>query len=60
MGAERFFEMWVSIFQTTRWHIPEEKSSKLITTLLIQLNYLKLRRRILKYKQFFFHGLKSS
>lgn len=34
MEAERSSEMWVSIFQTTRWYIPEDKSSKLITPFL--------------------------
>ena len=53
MEAERSSEMWVSISQTTRWQIPEDKSSKLITTLLKQLNYLKFRCRILKCKRVF-------
>lgn len=34
MEAERSSEMYVSAFQTTRCHIPEDKSSKLITPFL--------------------------
>jgi hypothetical protein len=37
-GGRKSSEMWVSIFQTTRWHILEGKYTKLIT--LFSNNYI--------------------